>query len=58
MEKEMEENIWIKKIFFWRRRKGRKIFGEGKYFLWRRRRTEKKREGKYHGGGKILCRTG
>ena len=30
---------------FLRRRKGRKIFGEGKYlFFWRRRKTEKEKE--------------
>ena len=39
------------------RRKWRKIFGEGKYFLRRRRRTEKEKEGKYHGGGKIYAGT-
>ena len=39
------------------RRKWREIFGEGKYFLRRRRRTEKEKEGKYHGGGKIYAGT-
>ena len=44
-EKEKEDNIWRQKIFGpWRRRKSRKLFGEGKYFLWRRRKAEKEKE--------------
>ena len=33
-------------VLFWRRRKRRKIFGEGEYcfFFWRRRKTEKEKE--------------
>ena len=46
-EKKKEENIWKRKAYFWlRRRKRRKIFGEGKYlFLWRRGKMEKEKGG-------------
>ena len=55
MEKEKEENIWWRKIFFGRgeekrrrkRSKRRKIFGEGKYFVFEENKTEKEKEEKF-----------
>ena len=46
-EKEKEEDIWRRKIYFLQRRskqrrKRRKIFGEGKYFLVDRADSDKK----------------
>ena len=53
METEMEENIWIKKIFFGGEREGGNIWRR-KILLGGRRRAEKEKEGKYHRGGKIM----
>ena len=43
-EKEREENIWRRKKIGGRRRKKRKIFGDGKNILRGRRRTKKEKE--------------
>ena len=52
--REREENIWRRRIFFWKRKKMSKIFGEGFFSFWRiqekeenivlQRRQEKRRK--------------
>ena len=47
-EKEKEDNIWRQKIFGpWRRRKRRKLFGEGKYFFVEEKKSREGEGGKY-----------